>query len=72
MRGVINKTLPLPPPDALMMPSLRPTERTPEIGVEEEFVNMNGAEGVQSDDTSTNTGVSVREVVLVSAFSSFG
>jgi hypothetical protein len=68
---VINKALPLPPPDALVLPPQCTTERTPEIGVKEAFVHMNGAEGVQSEDTRTHTQFSVLGVGLVSAFYGF-
>jgi hypothetical protein len=49
---MINKTLPLSPPDALMLPAQHTTKRTPELRVEEEVIDMNGVEGVHSDDTS--------------------
>ena len=72
MSQVINKTLPLPPPDALVLPSQRVTERTPELRIEEEVIHIHGAEGVQAEDTSPETGVAVLAFVLISAFSGFG
>jgi hypothetical protein len=49
---VINKPLPLPPPDALMLSAQRTPKRTPERGIEEEVLHMNGVEGMPSEDTS--------------------
>ena len=49
MRQVIEKALPLPLPDTLAMPSQRATERTPEMGIEEDVVNTNGSKGVRSE-----------------------
>ena len=46
MRQVIEKALPLPSPDTLVMPSQRATERTPEMGIEEDGVNTNSSKGV--------------------------
>ena len=72
MRYVIDKALPLPPPDALVLPPQGTTERTPELGIEEEIIHLNGPEGVQSDDTNPHTRFPVLEGGLVSAFSGFG
>ena len=69
---VIDKALPLPSPAALVMPSQPATERLPEIGVEEAFVHMHGAEGVHADDTHTQTRFAVFELRMISAFSGFG
>ena len=69
---VIKKPLPLPPPDTLVLPSLRATKRTPERRIEAKVIHMNGAEAVQSDDTSPQTGLAVLDFVLVSACSGFG
>ena len=44
LRQVIEKALPLPFPDTLAMPSQRATERTPEMGIEEDVVNTNGSQ----------------------------
>ena len=52
MRHVIEKALPRALPDALVIPSKRVTERTPELRIEEEVIHMNSAEGVQSEDAS--------------------
>jgi hypothetical protein len=71
VRQVSKKTLPLPPPDALMLPASRTTKSTLERGIEEKVIHKNSAEGVQSEDTSPQTGFTVLEVVLVSAFYGF-
>jgi hypothetical protein len=55
LRQVIEKALPLPLPDTLVMPSQRATERTPEMGIEEDVVNTNGSQGVRSEDTNANS-----------------
>ena len=55
LRQVIDKTLPLPSPDTLMLPAQRTTKSTPELGIEEEVIHMNGAEGVQPEDTNPHT-----------------
>jgi hypothetical protein len=72
VRQVSKKTLPLPPPDALMLPASRTTKSTLERGIEEKVIHKNSAEGVPSEDTSPQTGVAVLECVLISAFSGFG
>ena len=72
MRHVIEKALPLPFPHTLVLPPQGATERTPEMGVEEAFVNLHGAEDVQSEDTSPQTGFAVFACVLVSTCSGFG
>lgn len=69
---MIDKTLPLPSPDTLMLSAQRTTKSTPELGIEEEVIHMNSVEAVQSDDNSPQTGVAVLECVLISAFSGFG
>jgi len=72
LRQVSEKALPLPFPHALVMPAQGTPERTSEIGVEEEVIHMNGAEGVHSEDTSPHTRFTVLECGLASSFSSFG
>jgi len=66
---MIHTLLPLSPPDALVLPPQHTTERTPELGIEEEVLHMKSAEGVQSEDTSPSTGVVVLEFVLISSCS---
>jgi len=52
VRHVIEKALPRALPDALVIPSKRVTERTPELRIEEACVHLNGAEAVPSEETS--------------------
>jgi hypothetical protein len=52
-----------------VMPAQGTPERTSEIGVEEEVIHMNGAEGVHSEDTSPHTRFTVLECGLASSFS---
>ena len=69
---VIDKALPLPFPDTLVMPSQRATERTPEMGIEEDVVNTNGSKGVRSEDTNANSECLALGVVMIPSFSGFG
>jgi hypothetical protein len=68
---VIEKALPLPFPDTLVMPSQRATERTPEMGIEEDGVNTNGAKGVRSEDTNADRECLALGVVMVPSFGCF-
>ena len=72
MCQVIEKALPLPFPDTLVMPSQRATERTPEMGIEEDVVNTNGSQGVRSEDTNANSECWALGVVLIPSFAGFG
>jgi hypothetical protein len=72
LREVVDKALPIAFPHRLVVPAQPTTQSTPELGIEEEVIYMNGAEGMQSEDTSPQTGVAVLECVLISAFSGFG
>jgi hypothetical protein len=72
LREVIEKALPIALPHGLGMPSQRTTERTPERGIEEAVIHLNGAEGVESEDTNANIMFWVRDVASVAAFSGFG
>jgi hypothetical protein len=71
VRQVIDKALPLPSPDALVMPSQRATERTPEIGVEEDSFNTNSSKGMRSYDTNADSEFLGLRVVMVPSFCCF-
>jgi len=68
----IEKALPLPLPDTLAMPSQRATERTPAMGIEEDVVNTNGAQGVRSEDTNAHSECLVLGVVRIPSCAGFG
>ena len=68
LRQVIEKALPLPSPDTLVMPSQRATERTPEMGIEEDVVNTNSSQGVRSEDTNANSECLALGVVMIPSF----
>jgi len=72
LRQVIEKALPLPLPDTLVMPSQRATERTPAMGIEEDVVNTNGAQGVRSEDTNAHSECLVLGVVRIPSCAGFG
>ena len=72
MCQVIEKALPLPFPDTLVMPSQRATERTPEMGIEEDVVNTNGSKGVRSEDTNAHSECLALGVVMIPSFAGFG
>ena len=46
LREVIEKALPIALPHGLVMPSQSTTKSTPEVGIEEAVIHLNGAEGV--------------------------
>jgi hypothetical protein len=71
LREVIDKALPIALPHGLVMPSQRTTERTPELGIEEDGVHVHGAEGMKSEDTNAHITFLGLDVARVSAFSGF-
>jgi len=55
-----------------VMPSQRATERTPEMGIEEDVVNTNGSQGVRSEDTNAHSECWALGVGMIPSFAGFG